>query len=96
MYGNFKGYFFHENLSGVLAYNFKWNKACIVDKDIYNYLKENQCGKLLSILSEDMLNMLINNGILIDDYQNYKNKIYYPNAYRKQLEYRLFACNTKM
>ncbi len=71
-----KDIFFHENLSGVLAYNFKWNKACIVDKDIYNYLKENQCDKLLSILSEDMLNMLINNGILIDDYQNYKNKKY--------------------
>ncbi|WP_234118240.1 radical SAM/SPASM domain-containing protein [Clostridium hydrogenum] len=74
---------FIESTNKILSYNYKLNKACVINNSVYNFLKNNDIINLNKSLTDEEKQLLLKNGVLIDDKLEY-DKLAYSNKLAKR------------
>lgn len=75
---------FTESDDKILAYNYKLNKACIINKSIYNFLINYDVLNLLKNISDKEQKILLKNGMIFQDNLEYDSLSFSNTLLRKQ------------
>ncbi|URZ00743.1 radical SAM/SPASM domain-containing protein [Clostridium felsineum] len=60
----------------ILVYNYKLNKACIINKNVYDFLKNNDISGFKKNITEKDYELLLKNGVIFEDESNYNRLAY--------------------